>query len=154
VAAPFLILLAAFVLLRTPFGLRLRAYGETPALAAQEHARPGAYRIAGVVIGAACAVPAAAILLRAHPGAPPLGLGLIALGCAIAARWSFVAGILLAAGPALLRTARPYAGSGTAAQIALEAAPFLLALLYLILLSRRSLRLATPRESRLDPDVM
>lgn len=154
VAAPFVILLAALVLLRTPFGLRLRAYGETPSLAAQEHARPGAYRIAGAAIGAACAVPAAAILLRAHPGVPPLGLGLIALGCAIAGRWSFVAGILLAAGPALLRSARPYAGGAVTAQVALDAAPFLLALLYLILLSRRSLRLATPRESRLDPDLM
>ena len=99
-------------------------------------------------------MPAAAILLRAHPGVPPLGLGLIALGCAIAGRWSFVAGILLAAGPALLRSARPYAGGAVTAQVALDAAPFLLALLYLILLSRRSLRLATPRESRLDPDLM
>ena len=65
-----------------------------------------------------------------------------------------LAGILLAAGPALLRSARPYAGGAVTAQVALDAAPFLLALLYLILLSRRSLRLATPRESRLDPDLM
>ncbi len=154
VAAPFVILIAAFVLLKTPFGLRLRAYGETPSLAAQEHAWSGAYRIAGVVIGGACTVPAAAILMRTHPAAPPLGLGLIALGCVIAARWSFVAGILLAAGPALLRASRPYAGGAMAAQIAIDAAPFVLALIYLILLSRRSLRLATPRGSRLDPDVM
>ncbi len=72
----------------------------------------------------------------------------------IAARWSFLAGVLLAAGPALLRAAHPYAGSLVAVRIALEAAPFLLALLYLALLSRRALRLAAPRGSRLDPDVM
>ena len=153
-AAPFLILAAAFVLLRTPFGLRLRAYGETPALAAQEHARPAAYRIGAALIGAACTVPAAAILLRTHPDAPPLGLALIALGCVIAGRWSFLAGVLLVAGPALLRAAHPYAGSFVPARIALEASPFLLALAYLALLSRRALRLAAPRGSRLDPDVM
>lgn len=153
-AAPVLVLLAALALLRTPFGLRLRAYGETPALAAQEHAHPAAYRIAGAAIGGALAAGAAALELRAHTDAPPLGLGLVALGCAIAGRWAFLPGILLALGPALLRAVRPYAGAQAAVGVALDAAPFLLALVYLALFSRRSLRLSTTRQSRLDPDVL
>jgi simple sugar transport system permease protein len=153
-AAPVVVLLAALVLLRTPFGLRLRAYGETPALAAQEHGRPATYRVAGAAIGGLCAAGAAALQLRAHSDAPPLGLGLVALGCAIAGRWAFVPGVLLAAGPALLRALRPYAGGQTAAGVALDAAPFLVALLYLVLFSRRALRLSAPRQARLDPDVL
>jgi len=153
-AAPFLILLAAIVLLRTPFGLRLRAYGETPALASREHRSPGAYRIAGAAIGGFCAAAAAAILIRTHPDAPPLGLGLVALGCVIAGRWAFVPAILLAVGPAAIRTARPYVAGSTATEVAVDAAPFLLALIYLALLSRRSLRLTAPPRSRLDSDVL
>jgi ABC-type uncharacterized transport system permease subunit len=153
-SAPVLVLLAAVVLLRTPFGLRLRAYGETPALAVQERAHPSLYRILGAVIGALLAVPAAAIEMRAHSDAPPLGLGLVALACAIAGRWAFVPGLLLVAGPALLRAARPYAPPIKAAEVALDAAPFLLGLIYLLLLSRRSLRLAARRDSRLNPDVL
>ena len=38
--------------------------------------------------------------------------------------------------------------------LALAAAPFLLALLYLVLLTRRALRAATTPQSRLDPDVL
>jgi simple sugar transport system permease protein len=153
-SAPLLLLLGALVLLRTPFGLRLRAYGETPALAVQDRARPVAYRILGAALGAVFALPAAAIEMRAHPDTPPLGLGLLALACAVSARWAFLPGILLAAGPAFLRAARPYAAGAPAAEAALDAAPFLLGLLYLLLLARRSLRLATPGESRLDPDVL
>jgi hypothetical protein len=37
---------------------------------------------------------------------------------------------------------------------ALEAAPFLLALLYLVLLSRRSLRLSVSPQAGTDPDVL
>ena len=153
-AAPVLILLAALVLFRTPFGLRLRAYGETPALAKQDRSRPPLHRILGAAAGALCAAPAAAIEMRAHSDSPPLGLGLLALACAIAGRWAFVPGLLLVAGPALLRAVRPYVAGGAAAEVALDAAPFLLALAYLLLLSRRSLRLATPRGSGLDPDLM
>ena len=153
-AAPVVILLAALVLRRTPFGLRLRAYGETPALAAREHDRPGGYRIAGAVIGGVCAAAAAALQIRTHPDAPPLGLGLVALGCTIAGRWAFVPGILLAAGPAALRTARPYVAGVVPAEVAIDAAPFLVVLLYLLLFSRRSLRLSAPPQSRLDPDVL
>lgn len=153
-AAPVLVALAALLLLRTPFGLRLRAYGETPALAVQERGRPAVYRLLGAAIGALCAVPAAAIEMRAHSDVPPLGLSLVALACGIAGRWAFVPGLLLVAGPALLRAARPYVAGVTAAEVAIDAAPFLLGLLYLLLLSRRSLRLATPRGSRLDPDIL
>src|SRR6267142_331660 len=62
--------------------------------------------------------------------------------------------VALALGPALLRTLRPYAAEDLAAGIALQAAPFLLALLYLIFLSRRALRAATTSQTRLDPDVL
>lgn len=153
-AAPFLVALAALLLLRTPFGLRLRAYGETPALAVQDRSRPAIHRLLGAGIGALCAAPAAAIEMRAHPDVPPLGLSLVALACAVAGRWAFVPGLLLVAGPALLRAARPYAAGITPAEVALDAAPFLLGLVYLLLLSRRSLRLTAPRGSRLDPDVL
>ncbi|MGE5176492.1 MAG: hypothetical protein ACM3JJ_08980, partial [Hyphomicrobiales bacterium] len=62
--------------------------------------------------------------------------------------------LLLAAGPALLRTARPYAEGLGGWSIAGEMAPFLLGFLYLLLLSRRALRFSSTRESRLDPDVL
>jgi hypothetical protein len=38
--------------------------------------------------------------------------------------------------------------------VALETAPFLLALLYLVFLSRRSLRFAAGRQAGLDPDTL
>jgi general nucleoside transport system permease protein len=153
-AAPVLLLLAGFAMLRTPYGLRLRAYSETPALARSRPWQVVWSRVTGAMLGSLWAVPAAAIELRAHPGSPPIGLGAIALACAIAGRWGFLPAILLAAGPALLRSLRPYAPAPDAPGIALEAAPFVLAILYLVLFSRRSLRAATTRQSRLDPDVL
>ena len=59
-----------------------------------------------------------------------------------------------AAGVALLRTLRPYAGVTGPAAVGLEVAPFLLALVYLVLFSRRSLRMAATRQARLDPDTL
>lgn len=153
VAAPLVLALAAFVILKTPYGLRLRGLSETPALA-----RGGWQvvwsRMSGAVLGALWATPAAAVLLRSHPAAPTLGLGYVALACAIAARWGFLPGILLAAGPALLRTLRPYAPADGPGGLGLAAAPFALALLYLVFLSRRALRTAATPQSRLDPDVL
>jgi simple sugar transport system permease protein len=146
--------LAAFVMLKTPYGLRLRGYSETPALARRGPWEVARTRIAGAVLGALWVVPAAAILVRIHPGSWPWGLGIIALACAVAARWGFLPGILLAAGPALLRTLRPYVPGDSAGGLALAASPFALALLYLILLSRRALRAAATPQSRLDPDVL
>ena len=152
-AAPLVLALAAFTMLRTPYGLRLRAFSETPALA-----RRGGQvvwsRVSGAVLGSLCAAPAAAILLRAHTGSPPLGLGYIALACALAARWGFLPGILLATGPALLRSLRPYAAGDGAAGLALEAAPFVLAVIYLIAFSRGALRASGRRRSRIDADVL
>jgi len=153
-ATPLLLGLAAFLLLATPYGLRLRAYAETPALARRGPWQVFRARLSGAALGALWAVPAAAILLRGHAGSPPLGLGFIALSCAVAARWAFVPGILLAVGPALLRTLLPYAPVEGAGSIAVEAAPFLLALFYLLLFSRRALRASATRQSRLDPDVL
>lgn len=152
-AAPLLLVLAAFVMLNTPYGLRLRAYSETPALARRGGWQVAWYRVSGAVLGALWAAPAAAILIRWHPAAPPLGYGYLALACALAGRWGFFPAILLAAGPALLISLRPYTGAG-ADGIALTAAPFVLGLLYLILFSRRALRAAVSRQSRLDPDVL
>jgi simple sugar transport system permease protein len=153
-AVPLVLALAAFVMLKTPYGLRLRGYSETPALARRGPWEVARTRIAGAVLGALCAVPAAAILLRSHAGSLPIGLGIIALACAVAARWGFLPGILLAAGPALLRTLRPYAPGDSAGGLALATAPFALAILYLILFSRRALRAAATPQSRLDPDVL
>ena len=79
---------------------------------------------------------------------------MIALACAVAARWGFLPGILLAAGPALLQTIRPYAPGETPGGIGLSAAPFVLALLYLVFFSRRALRTAATPQSRLDPDLL
>jgi simple sugar transport system permease protein len=154
VATPIVLLAAAFLLLRTPFGLRLRAYGETPAFAMGGRRRVFLHRWAGAAIGALCAVPGAALLLRAHGGAPPLALGYIGLACAVAGRWSFAAGLLLAAGPALARAAMPLAPAAGAGRVLLVALPFLIAAGYLALLSRRALRASATRQSHLDPDVL
>ena len=152
-AAPFLVALAGWVLWRTAFGLRVRAFGENPELRVPKLS-PSAHRFGGLAAGALLVAPAAALLLRAHPGIPPAGLGLLALGCVIAGRWSLVAAMLLAVGPALLRTARPYAEVLGGWSIGAEMAPFLLVLLYLVFLARRSLRLAPTKQSRLDPDTL
>jgi simple sugar transport system permease protein len=153
-AVPVVLALAAFIMLKTPFGLRLRGYSETPALARRGPWEVARARIAGAVLGALCVVPAAAILLRSHPASPPIGLGIIALACAVAARWGFLPGILLAAGPAALRALRPYAPDDSVGGLAIASAPFALALLVLILFSRRALRAAATPQSRLDPDVL
>jgi len=151
-AAPLVVALAAWILWQTPFGLRLRAFGEAPSLRLPG-ARAGLYRLSGLMLGSLWAVPGAALLLSAHRANPPAGVALLALACAIASRWSFAFAILLAMGPALLRAARPAAeGSGLA--LALEIAPFVLALLYLVFLSRRALRMPESRRTRVDPDVL
>jgi len=153
VATPFLVLLAAWILWRTPFGLRLRAFGENPELRIPRLS-PAFHRFGGLVAGSIFVVPAAALLLRTHAGNPPAGLGLLALACVMAGRWSIAAAILLCVGPALLRAARPYADTLGGYGILAEMAPFLLVLLYLAILARRSLRLAPTSQSRLDPDTL
>ena len=154
VAAPFVLALAALIMLKTPFGLRLRGYSESPALARHGPWQVVRTRLWGALLGALWAAPAAGVLLRSDTEFPTLGLGYIALACAVAGRWAFVPGILLAIGPALLRTARPYVADDLAGTIALEAGPFLIAVFYLVFLSRRALRAATTSQSRLDPDVL
>jgi ABC-type uncharacterized transport system permease subunit len=136
-AAPLVVALAAWILWQTPFGLRMRAFGEAPSLRLPG-ASAGAYRLVGVIVGALWAFPAAVLMLGAHRGSPPAGTTYLALACVVASRWSLALAILLAAGPAL----------------ALEASPFLLALLYLILMSRRALRMPETRRTRVDPDVL
>ena len=152
-ASPILITLAAWLLWHTPFGMRLRAFGENPAWRVLG-SRPTAYRLLALAVGALCATPGAALLLRAHPEAPPMAIGFIALACTIAGRWGVTAGILLAIGPALLRALRPYGAAVPASAVALDVAPFLLALVYLILFSRRSLRLSVSPHAGTDPDVL
>jgi simple sugar transport system permease protein len=151
-AAPLVVGLAAWILWQTPFGLRLRAFGEAPSLRLPG-ARSTAYRLAGLVLGSLWAVPGAALLLGAHRPNPPAGVGFLALACVVASRWSFAFAILLALGPALLRAARP-AAEGTPLAVPLEMAPYVLALLYLIFLSRRALRMPDTRRTRVDPDVL
>jgi ABC-type uncharacterized transport system permease subunit len=151
-AAPLIVALAAWILWQTPFGLRLRAFGEAPSLRLPG-ARAGIYRLSGLMVGALWAVPGAALLLSTHRANPPVGVALLALACVVASRWSFAFAILLALGPALLRAARP-AAEGNALAVSLEAAPFLLALLYLVFLSRRALRMPETRRTRVDPDVL
>jgi simple sugar transport system permease protein len=152
-AAPVLIVLAGWIHWRTPFGLRLRAFGETPALRL-----PGASatrtRLLALAVGSLFVVPAAGILLRGSGGSPPAAIGILALACAIGGRWAFAPALLLSVGPAILRTVRPYGGASGTATVALETAPFLLALLYLVFLSRRSLRFAAGRQAGLDPDTL
>lgn len=152
-AAPLVIALASWILWHTPFGMRLRAFGENPQWRVLG-SRPTAYRLSALAIGALWTVPGAALLLRAYPAAPPVGLGMIALACAIAGRWTVLAGVLLAIGPALLRTLRPYGAAAPGAAIALDVAPFLVALLYLVVLSRRSLRLSVSPQAGTNPDVL
>ena len=152
-ATPVLIALGAWILWHTPFGLRLRAFGENPGWRAPG-SRPTAYRLTAIVMGALWSVPAAAILVFAHPNTPPFALGYIALACAIAGRWTVIPGILLALGPALLRAAKPYAADYPGWSIALDAAPFLLAAVYLLFLSRRSLRVWAQPQARTDADVL
>lgn len=152
-SVPLVVALAGWILWRTPFGLRIRAFGENPDLRIPGLS-PALHRFGGLAVGSLVAVPAAALLLRASPGNPPAGVGLLALGCVMAGRWSLNAAILLAVGPALLRAARPYGETLGGFGIAAEMAPFLLVLLYLVILARRALRLAPTSQSRLDPDTL
>ena len=121
-AAPLLVLLAGWLLWHTPFGLRVRAFGENPAWRVPG-SRPPLYRIAAIVLGAVWTAPAAALLVRTHPQAPPVALGILALACVIASRWSVLGGVLLAAGPAIARACRPYAGDRAGLAIVLEILP-------------------------------
>jgi general nucleoside transport system permease protein len=152
-AAPLLVLLAGWLLWHTPFGLRVRAFGENPAWRVPG-SRPPLYRIAAIVLGAVWTAPAAALLVRTHPQAPPVALGILALACVIASRWSVLGGVLLAAGPAIARACRPYAGDRAGWAIVLEILPYLIALSYLAFLSRRSLRLAFAPRAGTDPDLL
>jgi general nucleoside transport system permease protein len=151
-AAPLVVALAAWILWQTPFGLRVRAFGEAPSLRLPG-ARAGAYRVLGLVLGAAWALPGAALLLSAHRANPPSGVGYLALICAVASRWSIAFAILLAMLPALVRSAIP-ATAGTPFGFAVEAAPFLIAVVYLAILSRRALRMPESTRTRVDPDVL
>ena len=153
-AALILLAVLGVVMLKTPYGLKLRGYSETPAYARRGLAQVLWLRITAAVLGALAAAPAAALLLRARPSSVPVGLGFIALACAAAGRWGFLMGILLAAGPALARALRPYAGASGSLGLLLGAVPFVLSLLYLVLLTRRALRAAATPQSRLDPDVL
>ena len=152
-AAPILVLLASWILWHTPFGLRVRAFGENPSWRVPG-SRPALYRIGAILLGALWTAPAAALLARSHPESPPLALGILALACVIASRWSVLGGVLLAAGPAIARACRPYAGSHPGWAIALELLPYLLALSYLALLSRRALRLSFAPRTGTDPDLL
>lgn len=152
-AAPLLLSLAAWILRNTPFGLRVRAFGENPSWRVPG-ARPAVYRLLAIVLGAIWTAPAAALLLRSHPESPPLALGILALACVIASRWSVLGGVLLALGPAIARACRPYAGDHASWAIVLEILPYLLALSYLALLSRRALRLAFAPRAGTDPDLL
>ena len=151
--APLLIVLGAAILANTPFGLRLRAFGENPGWWVPG-APPAAYRIGAVVMGGVFAAPAVVLLAREHAAAPPAALGILALACAIAARWSLLPAVLLALGPALVRAARPLVDTRPEWGIVLDLAPFLLALMYLMFLARRSLRLALSPQTGTDPDVL
>jgi ABC-type uncharacterized transport system permease subunit len=152
-AAPLVVLLAAWLLRQTPFGLRVRAFGENPSWRVPGSS-PSLYRLTAIVLGAIWTAPAAALLVRSHPESPPLALGILALACVIASRWSVLGGVLLAAGPAVARACRPYAGEDAAWAIVLEILPYLLALSYLALLSRRALRLSFAPRAGTDPDLL
>ena len=152
-AAPVLVALGAWILWHTPFGLRLRAFGENPGWRAPG-SRPTAYRLTALVLGSLWTLPGAALLVRAHPEGAPLALGYVALACAIAGRWTVLGGVFLALGPALLRSAKPYVSSMPGWTIALDLAPFLLALLYLVFLARRALRLWAQPQARVDADIL
>jgi len=151
--APLLIVLGAAILAQTPFGLRLRAFGENPGWWVPG-APPAAYRIGAVAVGGLFAAPAVVLLARSHAAAPPAALGILALACVIAARWSLVPAILLAGGPALVRALRPLGGTKPEWGIALDLAPYLVALVYLMFLSRRALRLSLSPQTGTDPDVL
>ena len=152
-AAPLVVILAGWILRHTPFGLRVRAFGENPAWRVPG-SRPAIDRLGAIVLGALWTVPAAALLTRSHPDSPPLALGILALACVIASRWSVLGGVLLAAGPAVARACRPYAGGHPGWAIALEILPYLLSLSYLALLSRRALRVSFAPRAGTDPDLL
>lgn len=152
-AAPLVVVLWGWILRHTPFGLRVRAFGENPSWRVPG-SRPALYRLGAIVLGSLATVPAAALLARTHTASPPIALGILALGCVIASRWSVLVGVLLAAGPAVARACRPYAGDHAGWAIALEILPYLLALSYLALLSRRALRVSFAPRAGTDPDLL
>ena len=151
--APFVIAVGAWILRSTPFGLRLRAFGENPAWRVPG-TRPLAYRLGALALSALWTVPAAALLLRAHPEAPPFALGYLALGCVVAARWSLIGALSMAGVAALIRTLHPYAAGAPGLTIALDVAPYLFVALCLAIFARRSLRLAPSPQARTEPDTL
>lgn len=151
--APVAIALGAWLLRSTPFGLRLRAFGENPAWRVPG-TRPLAYRLGALALGALWTVPAAALLLRAHPDSPPFALGYLALGCVVAARWGLIGTLSMTGVAALMRSLRPYAESAPGGTIALDVAPYLFVALCLAIFARRALRLATSPQARTEPDTL
>jgi simple sugar transport system permease protein len=152
-ASPVLILVGTWILRSTPFGLRLRAFGENPAWRVPG-TRPLAYRLGALALGALWTVPAAALLLRAHPDGSPFALGYLALGCVVAARWSMIGALGMVFVAALLRTLRPYGADFPEWTIAIDAAPYLFVGLCLAIFARRSLRLASSPQARTETDTL
>ena len=153
VGTPVVLALGGWILRSTPFGLRFRAFGENPAWRVPG-TRPLGYRLGALALGALWTVPAAALLLRAHPESPPFALGFLALGCVVAARWSLIGALSIAGGAALMRSLHPYAGDFPGLTIGLHLAPYLFVALCLALFARRALRLAPSPQARTEPDTL
>ena len=151
--APLAIAVGAWILASTPFGLRLRAFGENPAWRVPG-TRPLAYRLGAMALSGLWTVPAAALLLRAHPESPPFALGYLALGCVVASRWGLLGSLSMAGGAALLRSLRPYGAEFPGWTIALDVAPYLFVALCLAVFARRALRLASSPQARTEPDTL
>lgn len=90
-AALVLVLIAWFIVYKTPFGLRLRSCGEHPQAAASMGINVTRMRYAGVVIsGALAGLAGAAMVLTQdiqYTVASVHGTGFIALGCLIFGKW-------------------------------------------------------------------
>jgi len=160
-------------MLKTPYGLRLRGYSESPAFARSRPLAGGADAAWGALLGAA--------LGRRPPRDPPsLRHGVSDARPRVhrprlrrRGRWAFLPGIALALGPALLRTLRLTPRTIWRQGRAPGRPPFALALLYLSSFRARALRAATrdrrgstrtccdagtlrdgPSETRAPPDVL
>jgi len=85
-----LLLLSAFILYKTPFGLRLRACGEHPHAAEAAGIRVRAMRYVGVMISGAFAGLGGAVILMTYSGeftGNVAGLGFLALASLIFGQW-------------------------------------------------------------------
>lgn len=143
-----IIFVVTFVFMKfTPWGLRLKAAGENPSALDSQGISVSRTRYVGVMISGALAATAGAMYIQTlgSYGGNVAGLGFVSLAILIAGQWSplyilisaFGFGILYSAG-INLSVLYPHSESIQTYRPLMQAAPFILALVALVVTSKRS----------------